>query len=288
MSRDRQRLVVPGTRRLALIRRVAVILTGLMIVLAAVPLGRAQTPAPAGGGAAAATVPTSGSGSGGGSKLVRTTVGEAFFVQRNPQTQQVEVVGTILIWLLIGLSVTCTSMIGTQLWAHRRRGYVPDALNDALKRALYEKKLEPAFSALAGENSMLASVVGAGLRQARHGYLAMVRAAEQRADEVAVRKLRTIEPLNIIGNVAPMLGLFGTVYGIILSFREIVASGGAADPVALAAGIGTALVATFWGLVVAIPALAFYGVLRSRIDSLTVEAAAAAEELIATLKPTEK
>lgn len=218
------------------------------------------------------------------SSLSKTSMGEAFFIMRNPLTQRVEWVGTLLVWVLIVLSIVCTSLIGTLLWTHRRPGYVPGALVEALKSAFYEKRTEAAYRALAGDRSMLAGVVAAGLRQANFGHAAISRAAEQRADEISVRRLRSIEPLNVIGNVAPMLGLFGTVYGIILSFREIVASGGTPDPVSLAAGIGTALVATFWGLVVAIPALAFYGVLRARIDSLTVEAASTAEDLLAQLK----
>ena len=65
----------------------------------------------------------------------------------------------------------------------------------------------------------------------------------------------------------------------------IVASGGAADPVMLAGGIGTALTTTFWGLVVAIPALAGYALLRNRIDELTVEAALEAEDLVSQFRP---
>ena len=73
---------------------------------------------------------------------------------------------------------------------------------------------------------------------------------------------------------------FGTVYGMIIAFGAIVAAGGSADPVALAGGIGTALTTTFWGLVVAIPALAGYAILRNRIDALTIEATIEAEHVL--------
>jgi len=119
-----------------------------------------------------------------------------------------------------------------------------------------------------------------------------VYSADYTSQEAAERELREhigestdgIEPLNIIGNVAPMIGLFGTVYGMILAFREIVVAGGSPDPVELAAGIGTALTTTFWGLVVAIPALAGYALLRTRLDGLTAEAARSAEELVGRLR----
>ncbi len=257
------------------------------VALVVVPASRAaeqsgaESSAAGGTGTAAAPVQT---GTPAASALSKTSMSEAFFIMRNPLNNRIEWVGTLLVWVLIVLSIVCTSLIGTLLWTHRRPGYVPAALVEALKSAFYEKRTDAAYRALAGDRSMLAGVVAAGLRQANFGHAAIARAAEQRADEISVRRLRSIEPLNVIGNVAPMLGLFGTVYGIILSFREIVASGGTPDPVSLAAGIGTALVATFWGLVVAIPALAFYGVLRARIDSLTVEAASTAEDLLAQLK----
>ena len=99
-----------------------------------------------------------------------------------------------------------------------------------------------------------------------------------------LERLRAIEPLNVVGNVAPMIGLFGTVYGMILAFRQIVLGGGTPDPIALANGIGTALVTTFWGLIVAIPALSGYALLRNKIDGLTSEATRAVEEVIGLLR----
>jgi biopolymer transport protein ExbB len=82
-----------------------------------------------------------------------------------------------------------------------------------------------------------------------------------------------------------MIGLFGTVYGMIVAFGSIVASGGNADPVALAGGIGTALVTTFWGLLVAIPALAGYATIRNRIDALNGEAEGQVLEMLQRFKP---
>ena len=82
-----------------------------------------------------------------------------------------------------------------------------------------------------------------------------------------------------------MIGLFGTVYGMILAFQAIVATGGDANPVLLAGGISTALTTTFWGLVVAIPALTGYGIIRNQIDELTTEATLTAQELLNHFRP---
>ena len=103
--------------------------------------------------------------------------------------------------------------------------------------------------------------------------------------ERTARLYRKIEWLNLLGNVAPMLGLLGTVWGMIVAFGELEAKGGKANPEDLAGGIMIALVSTFMGLIVAIPALAGYGIFRSRIEQMSMEAALVAEELLANFKP---
>ncbi len=108
----------------------------------------------------------------------------------------------------------------------------------------------------------------------------MQRAMDMTAGEVVASRGRRVEILNVIGQVSPMLGLFGTVYGMILAFQSIVASGGNADPVLLAGGIGTALVTTFWGLVVAIPALAGYATIRAKLDASQAAAINQAAEIV--------
>ena len=92
--------------------------------------------------------------------------------------------------------------------------------------------------------------------------------------------LRKIEWANIVGNIAPIVGLFGTVFGMIKTFNGIVAAGGQPSPGHLAAGISVALVTTLWGLLVAIPALVIHGIFRNRIESIVSEAAQEAEVVL--------
>jgi biopolymer transport protein ExbB len=115
------------------------------------------------------------------------------------------------------------------------------------------------------DHSFFGTVLHTTLLTAPKGHAAMVMAMEDAADEETAKRLRKVDFLNLVGQLAPMAGLFGTVYGMILAFQSIVSAGGNADPVLLAGGIGTALVTTFWGLVVAIPALMGYAVIRNRI-----------------------
>ncbi len=96
--------------------------------------------------------------------------------------------------------------------------------------------------------------------------------------------LRRIEWLNLIGNVSPMVGLFGTVYGMIMLFNAIVLAGGQPQPVQLADGISVALVTTFWGLLIAIPALAVHGVFQNRIEALVNDAVMQAEAIMPEIR----
>jgi biopolymer transport protein ExbB len=113
----------------------------------------------------------------------------------------------------------------------------------------------------------------------------MERAMEEASEERTTKYLRQIEWLNLIGNISPMLGLLGTVWGMILAFQTLAASGGTADPTELSGSIGIALVTTLLGLAIAIPALAVYAIMRNRVDSLTSEAMVAAQDLISTFRP---
>lgn len=97
-------------------------------------------------------------------------------------------------------------------------------------------------------------------------------AAQLHADAQCAHWLRRIEPLSTIGNMAPLVGLAGTVWGMILAFTTIGAQGGAAGPAQLSLGISKALFHTLLGLCLAVPALVTYGVLRARVDRLCDEA----------------
>ena len=98
--------------------------------------------------------------------------------------------------------------------------------------------------------------------------------------EQAMTLFRRIEWLNIIGNVSPMVGLFGTVLGIIKMFNSLALAGGQPHPSQLAGGISVALVTTFWGLLIAIPALTVHGFFQNRIETLVSEAAVEGETIL--------
>lgn len=105
-------------------------------------------------------------------------------------------------------------------------------------------------------------------------------AAQLEADAQCARWLRRIEPLSTIGNLAPLVGLAGTVWGMILAFTTIGAEGGAAGPAQLSLGISKALFHTLLGLCLAVPALIAYSVLRTRVDRLCDQATSRTTPLV--------
>lgn len=105
-------------------------------------------------------------------------------------------------------------------------------------------------------------------------------AAELTASEQIGRWFRKIEPLNVIGNLGPLVGLAGTVWGMILAFTSLGEAGGQAGPADLSLGISKALFHTLLGLCLAIPCLLVFGFYRSRIDRLCTRAMIVSSELV--------
>lgn len=280
-------------RARATIRRFAwAVMAMLAVAMLVGPVARAATPGavPSFDGAAGAApvapdAPAAATrGSSGGQSFA-----SAFFISRklggDGAAPRLELIGSAVIWLLLVLSMGSLGLIGQLAAANRREMIMPAESFATLREQLRAGQYREAISEAERDGSFFAQVLAASLREAAHGWEAMIHALDQRTDELVADRQRRIEILNVLGQVSPMIGLFGTVYGMILAFQSIVSAGGAADPVMLAGGIGTALTTTFWGLVVAIPALTGYAVVRAQMDARTAEAVLAVEELIGLFRP---
>jgi biopolymer transport protein ExbB len=183
-------------------------------------------------------------------------------------------------YLLWVLSILTAGLIVRFFLVVRRSRLIPPTSRRQLSASGDARSAKRVCTAGAG---LLGDLVAAGLAEAEHGYAAMERAMEEAAEARTAQLLRSIEWLHLIGNVGPMLGLTGTVWGMIRAFFTIVQTGGMPDPAALAGAIGVALVTTLLGLSVAIPALSVYAILRSRIDAVAGEAMVLAQETISRL-----
>jgi biopolymer transport protein ExbB len=188
-------------------------------------------------------------------------------------------------YVIILLSVAAVSLIVQYTLSIRAARVVPDADRERLTAAVKAGEFcEIVKSGKEDGASYLTKIVAAGIREEDRGYDAIVKGMEDAADVGAGALLRRIEHLNIIANIAPMLGLLGTVIGMVNSFNQISIAVGGVDPRRLAGGIFEALMTTVMGLIVAIPSLYMFGVFRNRVDALAARAADEAETIIEPLK----
>jgi len=193
--------------------------------------------------------------------------------------------GGVIGWILWVMNFAVIAMIIENFVNIRRDSILPADVFVQIKELMTGRHYREAIDLTSQETSYLSEVVNAALTESPHGYGALQRAMEEASEGRITRMLRHIEWLNLIGNIAPMLGLLGTVWGMINAFFKIVQAGGMPDPAGLADSIGIALVTTLLGLNVAIWSLAFYSVIRHRIDALCSEAMISCQDLVTTFKP---
>ncbi|GDY08605.1 MAG: MotA/TolQ/ExbB proton channel family protein [Planctomycetota bacterium] len=186
-------------------------------------------------------------------------------------------------YIITGLSFLMVALIVEHLISLRHNALIPPGLADSIHHHLALRHFEEARQQCQFHPSFLAYVLAAGLRETDLGYSAVEKSLEDAAVEQSARLYRKIEYLSVIGTIAPMLGLLGTVWGMILAFMEFEQK---ANPQVseLAPGIYKALVTTLQGLCVAIPALAAFAHFRNRIDQLVADGALTAEAVFADYK----
>ena len=190
-------------------------------------------------------------------------------------------------WILWALNILTWGLSIMYFINIRRTVLLPPTTTVQLQEMFEAKQYREVLEVTEEDPSFLGKVVNAALSEASFGYSSMERAMEEAAEEQTTKHLRSIEWLNLIGNIGPMLGLMGTVWGMIGAFFSIVEQG-QAKPEEMAGDIGVALVTTLLGLVVAVPALSVYAVMRNRIDGLSSEGMLMAQEMISQLRPSKK
>jgi biopolymer transport protein ExbB len=186
--------------------------------------------------------------------------------------------------VILLMSIAAVSLIVDHFWHVRRVRMIPEDETIIARNLVETRRLRDCYDRLGAKSSMYARVLCAGLRHARHGFDAMFQASQDKAAELTSHMFRRVEYLNIIGNLGPLMGLLGTVLGMIFAFNAMHAAHGAAKPEDLALGISLALVNTFLGLALAIIALGFFGVCRNRVDSLTMSVTVAAMDVLESLR----
>src|SRR5687767_4402681 len=188
--------------------------------------------------------------------------------------------------IIAALSVVGLTLIIQGFIKNRRGVFMPDTTVDQIREMIQQKRFKELIEFTENDPSFVSRALNPALKRAP-SFSSMKEAMETSIGEQTAEKFRSIEYLNIIGNLGPLLGLTGTVLGMIDAFSTMQAKGGATTPADLAGGVSIALTHTFLGLFLAIPCLAAFGVLRTIVDRLTVRGALVAEELLLMIKPAE-
>jgi biopolymer transport protein ExbB len=187
--------------------------------------------------------------------------------------------GTIYLLSIIGVTLIIQGFI-----KNRASVFMPPQTTNEIRQLISQRKFQELIDFTENDPSFISKTLNPALKRAP-SFSSMKEAMETAIGEQTAEQFRRIEYLNIIGNLGPLLGLLGTVYGMIVAFSAMQAEGGSASPATLAGGISKALAHTFLGLMLAVPCLAAFGVLRTMVDRLTVRGALVAEELLLMIKP---
>ena len=173
------------------------------------------------------------------------------------------------IWFLIVASVVALAIIGERLWTLREGMVMPRNLLAEVMQEYRQNGASQQMVARLSRSSPLGQIFAAGLRNARSPTPIIKEAIEESGRTVAIELERFLVSLGTIAAISPLLGLFGTVVGMIEIFGAQTPTG--TNPLVLAHGISIALYNTAFGLVVAVPAMIFYRYFRAKVDEMLVD-----------------
>ncbi|MAE77781.1 MAG: peptide transporter TolQ [Planctomycetes bacterium] len=181
-------------------------------------------------------------------------------------------------WLIVLLSVLALALVIEHFMSVKRDKLAPPHLIDEIEALFEEQKWQEAVDICEAEACFLTNVVSAGLGKLGHSFETMQISFDEMHEEEEIQLHQKIGWLSLVAAVAPMMGLLGTVNGMITTFGEI-ASKPSVKPNDLAAGIKGALVTTLLGLTVAIPVTAAYVFFKNRVITASLEIGAIVEDL---------
>ena len=174
-----------------------------------------------------------------------------------------------MMWPIILCSIAAAAIVLERLWTLQDRRVLPRELTQKVWQLIESNQVNDKVIAALEQNSPLGRVLAAGLANRHKPRELLMQRLEDTGRHVIHELERFLNTLGTIAGVSPLLGLLGTVTGIIKSFNAIQA-GGMGDPRALSGGIAEALICTAAGLMVAIPSLVAYRLLRSKVDGIVI------------------
>lgn len=201
--------------------------------------------------------------------------------------QQFFVAGGAIVWfVLLPMSVVTVYLAVDLLVTIRRSCLLPPGLSSEIATHAMRHGVNSLFARLSGQADLVGGAVYRAIDQRRQlggSPESLRQVAAEALQERGLQLMRKAQWCQIIGSVAPMVGLFGTVFGMIQAFNLLGQGTEGPRYELLAEAISVALVTTFWGLLVGIPALFFYGVFQTRIEAFISEAAIETDSLLARI-----
>jgi biopolymer transport protein ExbB len=180
----------------------------------------------------------------------------------------------------LAISFSFVALIVMIILSLRRDNIVPAHLVESFEAHLNEKRYQEAYELAKNDESFLGQVLSAGLQRLSQGYEHAIEAMQEVGEEETMKLEHRLSYIAMIGGLAPMVGLLGTVDGMVIAFSAIARSTTTPKPSELAGGICMALVTTLVGLVIAIPAIMFLGYMKNRLARMTLEVGIISEGLM--------
>lgn len=183
-------------------------------------------------------------------------------------------------WIIIILSVATLAVIIEASVTIRRDKICRPELIDEVEALLEENEVQEALELCESEPNFFTNMMAAGLAKVNLGFDEMKTAIENRGGIEIVKVMQKVGWILWLSNIGPLLGLFGTVTGMIAAFNVIKALGAAVTPTDLAGGISAALITTFDGLIVSMPAVTAYQYFRDKATRIAIDFGGIAEDMI--------
>jgi len=243
-------------------------LFGLSLFAPSLPGLRAQEPTPPGDGAAPAPGEGTAPAAGGG----------------KPARAEMSVGERIVTWTIYGIlfltSIVLVALIVLLFLDVRLGAAVPPSFVEEFTDTVNRRKFKEAYEMAREDTSYLGRVLSTGMSRLQYGLEDARESAMNMVDSIRVSKEQWIAYLATIGTLGPLLGLVGTVIGMIMAFSELGKEGKKPDPAVLALGISTALRLTLFGVGLAVPAILFHAFFRNRLATISVETSNMADDLL--------
>ena len=188
--------------------------------------------------------------------------------------------GPFFLPLLLLISIAMVALVVLLAMDLRMPVAIPPAFVDEFTDTVNKRRFREAYDLARNDNSYLGRVLTAGMARLQYGIEDARETALHAVDSVRASKEQLITYLATIGSLGPMIGLVGTVYGMILSFMELAQPGKTPNPQRLADGISHALVITLLGIAIAVPAIFCHAFFRNRLIRISMDTANVADDLL--------